>query len=92
MALRASSFKGFFIIFPNVLNNHYIFTLFFTNKTGQNFRRKIRNLDSGIKEIFLMWNLESWALESGIQLNESGIYVPLTENLESSAWNPESPA
>ena len=37
-----------------------------------------------------MWNLESWALESGIQLNEPGIYAPLTENLESSAWNPES--
>ena len=56
--------------------------------------------DSGIREIFALgirnlgkfcsWNLESWALESGIQLNgirnptkdwisESGIQVPLTK-------------
>ena len=37
------------------------------------------------------WNPESWALQSGIQLKESGIQVPLTktENQESwTAWNP----
>ena len=33
--------------------------------------------------IFSLWNLESWALESGIKLNKSGI--PLTID-----WNPES--
>ena len=48
-------------------------------------------------ENFCLWNLESWALESGIQLQESGI--PMTvgiqnpssteKDLESSNWNPE---
>ena len=33
--------------------------------------------------IFSLWNLESWALQSGIKLNKSGI--PLTID-----WNPES--
>ena len=47
---------------------------------------------------FCLWNLESWALESGIQLQESGI--PMTvgiqnpssteKDLESITWNPES--
>ena len=35
--------------------------------------------------LFLPWNLESWALESGIQ-------VQLINNPESSTWNPESMA
>ena len=44
---------------------------------------------------FPLSNLESWALESGIQLKESGI--PLTtkfrwQRLESIFWNPESTA
>ena len=30
-----------------------------------------------------MWNPEFWSLESGKQLKESGIQVPLTKNLES---------
>ena len=46
-------------------------------------------------EKFRLSNQESWALESGIQLKESGI--PLTtkfrwQRLESSTWNPESTA
>ena len=48
-------------------------------------------------EIFA-WNSESWALEHGIQFKDSGtsltieirIHVPLTNNPESSTWNPES--
>ena len=47
---------------------------------------------------FCLWNSESWALESGIQLKEfgshyrleSGIHIPLTKNPESGTWNPES--
>ena len=47
---------------------------------------------------FCFWNPESWTLESGIQLKDSGILlaigvrntIPLTENPESTAWNPES--
>ena len=35
---------------------------------------------------------EMLGLESGIQLKESGIQVPLTKNPESSIWNPESMA
>ena len=53
---------------------------------------------------FRLWNLESWSLESGIQLKESGIPLTIgirnpsstekepgssTWNLESTAWNPE---
>ena len=41
--------------------------------------------------IFLLWNLESWALESGKQLKNSGF--PLTigiRNPESTVWKPES--
>ena len=34
---------------------------------------------------FCFWNPESKALESGIQLKESGIQVPLTKNQESLA-------
>ena len=52
-----------------------------------------------------MLNLESWAVESGMQLKESGIpltiaiqnqsstdkdWNPVSGNLESTAWNPES--
>ena len=48
------------------------------------------NPDSGIREIFCQWNPESRALESGIQLKESGIQVALTKDPESTAWNPES--
>lgn len=33
---------------------------------------------------------ESWALESRIQLQESGIKIPLTRNPQSSIWNPNS--
>ena len=61
---------------------------------------KFLHLESGILEIFCLWNPESWALESGIQVWESGI--PLTirirnpssteKDLESSKWNPESTA
>ena len=40
MALRASSFMGFFIIFPNVLNYHYIFTLFLQTKLDKIFGAK----------------------------------------------------
>ena len=47
---------------------------------------------------FRFWNPESWTLESEIQLKESGLLptigvrntIPLTENSESRAWNPES--
>ena len=39
---------------------------------------------------FCLWHLESWALESGRQLKESGIQISLIKNPESSAWNPES--
>ena len=46
------------------------------------------NPDSGIAEIFARGIRGSWALESEIQLKESGI--PLTKNLESTTWNPES--
>ena len=35
-----------------------------------------------------MWNPESWVLESGVQLKESGL--PLAINPESVTWNPES--
>ena len=53
---------------------------------------------------FRLWSLESWSLESGIQLKESGIPLTIgmrnpsstekepgssTWNLESTAWNPE---
>ena len=53
------------------------------------------NPDPGIQEIFACgtngwWNLNSWDLESGIPLKESGIQVPLTKNPESSNWSPES--
>ena len=34
---------------------------------------------------FCPWKLDSWTLESGFQLKESGIQVPLTGNPESSA-------
>ena len=45
---------------------------------------------------FCLWNLESWALESGFQLAESGIplmfgiqnQAPPTRNPKSSSWNP----
>ena len=33
---------------------------------------------------------DSWALESRIQLQESGIKIPLTRNPQSSNWNPNS--
>ena len=56
------------------------------------FSRGIRNLGN-----FCLCNPESWALETGIQLQESGI--PLTigirnpssteKDVESSTWNPE---
>jgi len=47
---------------------------------------------------FCLWNPESWALESGIQLKDSGIHqrlesgtqFPLTKNPKFSSWNPES--
>ena len=45
-----------------------------------------------------MWNRESWALGSGIQLTESrqrlesGIQIPLTKAPKSTIWNPESMA
>ena len=40
---------------------------------------------------FELENLKSWALESGIQLKESGIQVPLMKNrAETGAWIPES--
>ena len=47
---------------------------------------------------FFFWNLESWALESGIQLKEFqiqqsiGIWNPssIEKDPESSIWNPES--
>ena len=47
---------------------------------------------------FCFWNLEFWALESGMQLKESGIPVTIgirnpsskDKNLEPSDWNPES--
>ena len=42
------------------------------------------NPDSGINKNFGMWNLEFWALESGIQFKDFGI--PLT----SAIWNPSS--
>ena len=53
------------------------------------------NPDPGVQEIFACgtngkWNLKSWALDSGIQLKESGIQVLLTKNSESSTWSPES--
>ena len=41
--------------------------------------------------IFRLWNPESWALESGIQLKESGIQVPLATNLESSTGIIQNP-
>ena len=49
---------------------------------------------------FYLWNRESWALESGMCLKESGIPPtfgirnpsPTDKNLESSIWNPESTA
>ena len=42
-------------------------------------------------EKFCLWNAESWALESGIQLKESGI--PLTIGIQNPSstdkyWNP----
>ena len=55
---------------------------------------------------FCLWNVESWALESGIQLKESGISIAIfgirnlsstektpeagTWNPDSTPWNPES--
>ena len=59
---------------------------------------------SGVLEIFCLWNPESWAFRSGMQLWESGISLttgiwnpsPLkglessNRNPESTAWNPES--
>ena len=42
-----------------------------------------------------MGDLKSWALESGIQLKESGILLTIEiqwQRLESSTWNPESTA
>ena len=50
----------------------------------ENFARRIRN-----PEKLYFWNLESWVLESGIQLKESGI--PLTigiKDLSSGIRNP----
>ena len=44
------------------------------------------NPDSGIR------NPESLALESGIELKETGFHFQLTRNPESSSWNPESTA
>ena len=46
---------------------------------------------SGNAGNFFLWNLESWALESGIQLNGSGI--PLTTGIQNprsthKGWNP----
>ena len=36
-----------------------------------------------------MWNPESWALESGIQLKESGIALAIgNQNPSSNDWNP----
>ena len=48
------------------------------------------NADSGKRKFWK--NAESWALESRIQLKESGIQVPLTKNPENRTWNPESTA
>ena len=53
-----------------------------------------------IREIFCLWNPECWITESGIQFKvrnpterlESGVQVSLTQNTESSTWNPESMA
>ena len=47
---------------------------------------------------FCLWNPESWALESGIQLKESGIPITIGspnskfrwQSVESMTWNPES--
>ena len=49
---------------------------------------------------FCLWNLKSWALESGIQIKEYGIQLTIgipnltstEKNPESSTWNPESPS
>ena len=49
-------------------------------------------------EHFCLWNRESWALGSVIQLTESrqqlesGIQIPLTKTPKSSIWNPASMA
>ena len=53
------------------------------------------NPDPGVQEVFACGtngyrNLKSWDLESGIQLKESRIQVPLTKNPESSTWSKES--
>ena len=37
-----------------------------------------------------MWNRESWALESGIELEEYLFPQKKKWNLESTAWNPET--
>ena len=62
--------------------------------------RSLVNSVFGLRVLWVkdLWNLESWALESGIQLKESGI--PLTIGIwnpyslirspESSTWSPES--
>ena len=45
--------------------------------------------------MFLLWSLESWALELGIQLKESKIplmTVSVTKNQEFSTWDLESMA
>ena len=48
-------------------------------------------MDSGIRKIFWLWNSESLALESGIQLKESGIPLMTGIRNQSSTdkdWNP----
>ena len=60
----------------------------------------VMNADSGIREIFLLWNPQFWALQCRIQLKEYLIaptigicnQVSLTKNPVSSTWNPESTA
>ena len=46
---------------------------------------KVLLVESGIGTNLYLYNLESWALESGIQ-------VQMTTNPESSTWKPESMA
>ena len=57
-------------------------------------------VESGIQEKYSYWNPECWALESEIQVKESGVPVTIgiqnprlessTLNRESTAWNPGS--
>ena len=59
-------------------------------------QRRLHVRESGIfflveSEKFCLWNVESWVLESEIQLKESGIPVPIGIQNPSSTdkyWNP----